>query len=126
MRFIKKGKLSPRFIGPYEILAKVGPVAYRFGLPPSLDGVYDVFHVSMLQKYVHDPNHVISQEPPELTADMSYKEQPEKILYSKVVNLCNRPIHYVKVKWCNHPEEEASWEAKVEMRTKYPSLGFLQ
>ncbi|XP_043687589.1 uncharacterized protein LOC122638805 [Telopea speciosissima] len=68
-------------------------LAYRLALPPSLDGVYDVFHVSMLQKYVHDPSNVLSQEPPKLAADMSYKEVPEKILDSKVVNLCNRPIH---------------------------------
>ncbi|XP_043710304.1 uncharacterized protein LOC122659236 [Telopea speciosissima] len=126
MRFNKKGKLSQRYIGPYEILAKIGSVAYWLALPSSLDGVHDVFHVSMLRKYVHDPSHVLSQEPPELAADMSYKEQPEKILDSKVVNLRNRPINYVKVKWCNHTEEEASWEAEVEMRAKYPSLGFLQ
>ncbi|XP_043699942.1 uncharacterized protein LOC122650606 [Telopea speciosissima] len=120
MRFSKKGKLSPRFIEPYEILTKVGPVAYRLALPPSLDGMHDVFHVSMLLKYMHDPSHVLSQEPPELAVNMSYKEQPEKILDSKVVNLRNRPIHYVKVNWCNHPEEEAYWEANVEMRAKYP------
>ncbi|XP_043725613.1 uncharacterized protein LOC122672181 [Telopea speciosissima] len=126
MRFSKKGKLSPMYIGPYEILAKVGPVAYWLALPPSLDGVHDAFHISMLRKYVHDPSHILSQEPPELAADMSYKEQPEKILDSKVVNLRNQPIHYVKVKWCNHLEEEASWEAEVEMRAKYPFLGFLQ
>ncbi|XP_043692930.1 uncharacterized protein LOC122643370 [Telopea speciosissima] len=126
MRFSKKGKLSPRYIGPYEILVKVGLMAYRLALPPSLDGVHNVFHVSMLQKYVHDPSHILSQEPPKLAADMSYKEQPEKILDSKVVNLRNRPILYVKVKWCNHTEEEASWEVEVEMRAEYPSLGFLQ
>ncbi|XP_043717622.1 uncharacterized protein LOC122665533 [Telopea speciosissima] len=126
MRFSKKGKLSSRFIGPYEILVTVGPVAYRLVIPPSLDGMHDIFHVSMLWKYVYDPSRVLSQEPPELAADMSYKEQPKKILDSKVVNLCNRPIHYVKVKWCNHPEEEASWEAEMEMRAKYPSFGFLQ
>ncbi|XP_043700025.1 uncharacterized protein LOC122650697 [Telopea speciosissima] len=115
MRFSKKGKLSPRYIGPYEILAKVGQVAYRSALPPSLDGVHNVFHISMLWKYVHDPSHILSQELPELAADMSYKEQPEKILDSKVVNLRNQPIHYVKVKLCNHTKEEASWEVEVEM-----------
>ncbi|XP_043693008.1 uncharacterized protein LOC122643455 [Telopea speciosissima] len=126
MQFSKKGKLSPRFIGPYEILTKIGSLTYRLALPPSLDGVHDVFHVSMLRKYVHDPSHVLSQEPLELAADMSYKEQPKKILDSKIVHLQNRPIHYVKVKWCNNLEEEASWEAEVEMWEKYPSLGYLQ
>ncbi|XP_043717505.1 uncharacterized protein LOC122665421 [Telopea speciosissima] len=126
MRFSKQGKLSPKFIRPYEILAKIGQVAYRLALPPSLDGVHDIFHVSMLRKYVHNLSHVLSQEPLELAVDMLYKEQPEKILDGKVVNLCNRPIHNVKVQWYNHSEEEASWEAKVEMRSKYPSHGFLQ
>ncbi|XP_043710357.1 uncharacterized protein LOC122659292 [Telopea speciosissima] len=126
MRFSNKGNLSLRYIGPYEILVKIGPIAYRLALPPSLDGMYNVFHVSMLLKYVHDPNHILSQEPPELARDMSYKEQPEKILDSKVVNFRNRPIHYVKVKWCNHTEEEPSWEAEVEMQAKYPSFRFLQ
>ncbi|XP_043697886.1 uncharacterized protein LOC122648723 [Telopea speciosissima] len=126
MHFSKKGKLSPRFIGPFEILTRIGLVVYRLELPPSLDGVHNTFHVSMLQKYVHDPSHVLSQEPPELAADISYKEQPQKILDSNVVHLHNRPIHYVKVKWCNHPEEEASWETEVEMRAKYPFLVFLQ
>ncbi|XP_043705460.1 uncharacterized protein LOC122655320 [Telopea speciosissima] len=109
-----------------KILAKIKSVGYQLDLTPSLDGVHDVFHVSMLRMYVHDPSHVLSQEPHELIAIMSYKEQPEKILDSKIVNFCNRPIYYVKVKWCNHPEEEASWEVEVEMRAKYPSLGYLQ
>ncbi|XP_043693050.1 uncharacterized protein LOC122643497 [Telopea speciosissima] len=125
-RFSKKGKLSLRFIGPYESLTRIGPVAYQLELPPSLEGVHDVFHVSMLQKYVHDLDHVLSQEPPELAAKMSYKEQPEKILDSKIVHLRNWPIYYVKVKWYNHTEEEASWETEVETQAKYPSLFDLQ
>ena len=59
MRFGKKGKLSPRYIGPFEILERIGPVAYRLALPPSITGVHDVFHVSMLHKYVQDPSHII-------------------------------------------------------------------
>ena len=59
LRFGRKGKLSPRFIGPFEILERVGPVAYKLALPPSLSSVHDVFHVSMLRKYIPDPTHVI-------------------------------------------------------------------
>ncbi|XP_043714614.1 uncharacterized protein LOC122662972 [Telopea speciosissima] len=121
MQFSKKGKLSLRFIGPYKILVRIRPVAYRLALPPSLKGVHDVFHMPMLRKYVHDLSHVLSEEPLELITDMFYKEQLEKILDSKIVNLRNRPIHYVNVKWCNHLKEEASWEAEVEMRAKNPS-----
>ncbi|XP_043687575.1 uncharacterized protein LOC122638791 [Telopea speciosissima] len=122
MQFSKKGKLSPRFIGPYKILVRIGPVVYRLAFPPSLEGMHDVFRVSILWKYVHNLSLVLSQEPLELAANMSYKEQPKKIMDSKIVHLRNRPIYYVKVKWCNHTEEEASWEAEVEMWVKYPSL----
>jgi hypothetical protein len=63
MRFGIKGKLSPRFIGPFEVLDRVGKVAYRLALPPMLAGVHNIFHVSMLRKYVADCNHVVAYEP---------------------------------------------------------------
>ena len=59
VRFGKRGKLSPRFIGPFEILERVGTVAYRLALSPSMSGVHEVFHVSMLRKYTPDPTHVV-------------------------------------------------------------------
>ena len=62
-RFGKKGKLSPRYIGPYEILERIGPVAYRLALPPELLGIHDVFHVSMLRRYRSDPSHVLQYQP---------------------------------------------------------------
>ena len=62
LRFGRKGKLSPRFIGPYEIIEKVGPVAYRLALPPELEKIHDVFHVSMLRRYRSDPSHIISPD----------------------------------------------------------------
>ncbi|XP_060973968.1 uncharacterized protein LOC133039157 [Cannabis sativa] len=82
-RFGKKGKLSPRFIGPFEILEKIGQVAYRLALPPSLSAVHNVFHVSMLRKYVSDPMHILSYEMLELQPDLSYDEQPVQILDRK-------------------------------------------
>ena len=60
MRFGRKGKLSPRFIGPYEVIEKVGPMAYRFALPPELEKIHNFFHVSMLRRYKSDPSHVVS------------------------------------------------------------------
>ena len=75
MRFRKKGKLSPRFINPYEIHEKVGNVTYRLALPPELSSVHNVFHVSMLRRYILDPSHVLSQEPLALDPYLSYEER---------------------------------------------------
>ncbi|ROV57116.1 hypothetical protein EGO58_12620, partial [Limosilactobacillus reuteri] len=72
--FHRKGKLSPRYIAPFEILTRVGSVAYMLALPPSLGNVHNVFHVSMLKRYVHDPSHVLPVEPEYLEADMTYTE----------------------------------------------------
>ncbi|KAL5582995.1 hypothetical protein UlMin_015437 [Ulmus minor] len=124
MRFGKKGKLSPRFIGPYEILERIGKTAYQLALPPSLSAVHNVFHVSMLKKYVHDPSHVLQQEPVEIDEKLSYEERPVEILDRKSKELRNKTIHLVKVLWRNHTVEEATWEREDEMRKKYPNFVF--
>ena len=121
-RFGKKGKLSPRFIGPFEILEKVGQVAYRLALPPSLSAVHNVFHVSMLRKYVFDPMHVLSYEALELQPDLSYDEQPVQILDKKEKVLRTKTISLVKVLWRNSKVEEATWELESDMRTQHPEL----
>ncbi|KAG8488859.1 hypothetical protein CXB51_016742 [Gossypium anomalum] len=90
LRFGQKGKLSPRFIGPYEVIEKVGPVAYRLALPPELEKIHDVFHVSMLRRYRSDPSHVVSPTEIELQLDMTYEEEPIKILARKVKQLRNK------------------------------------
>ncbi|KAM6542984.1 hypothetical protein CsatB_029777 [Cannabis sativa] len=121
-RFGKKGKLSPRFIGPFEILEKVGQVAYRLALPPALSGVHNVFHVSMLRKYVSDTTHILSYEDIELQTDLSYEEQPVQILDRKEKVLRNKTIPLVKVLWRNSKVEEATWELESQMRELYPEL----
>ena len=73
MRFGKNGKLSPRFIGPYKVIEKVDPVAYRLDLPPELENIHNVFHVSMLRRYRSDPLHVVSSETIELRSDLTYE-----------------------------------------------------
>ena len=116
MRFGKKGKLSPRFIGPYEVIEKVGPVAYRLALPPDLENTHDVFHVSMLRRYRSDPSHVVSLETIELRPDLTYEEEPVEIFAREVKELRNKKISLVKVLWRNHKTEEATWERQ------YPQL----
>jgi len=80
IRFGSRGKLTPRFIGPFEILERVGEVAYRLALPSSLDGVHEVFHVSQLRKYVRDDSHVLDHSELELRPNMTYTERPMAIL----------------------------------------------
>ncbi|KAA0035603.1 pol protein [Cucumis melo var. makuwa] len=84
LRFERRGKLSPRFVGPFEVLERIGLVAYRLALPPSLSTVHDVFHVSMLRKYVPDPSHVVDYEPLEIDENLSYTEQPVGVLAREV------------------------------------------
>ncbi|TYK06203.1 ty3-gypsy retrotransposon protein [Cucumis melo var. makuwa] len=122
LRFEKKGKLSPRFVGPFEILKRIGPIAYCLALLPSLSAVYDVFHVSMLRKYVTDPSHVVDYKPLEIDENLSYAEQPVEILVREVKMLRNRGIPLVKVLWRNHKVEEATWEREDDMRACYSEL----
>ena len=102
MRFGKKGKLSPRFIRPYEVIEKVGPMAYRLALPPDLEKIHNVFHVSMLRRYRLDPSHVVSSETIELRPNLTYEEQPVEILAWEVKEFQNKKIRLVKVLWRNH------------------------
>lgn len=76
MRFGKKGKLSPRYIGPYEVIDKVEMLAYRLALPPELAQIHNVFHVSVLRKYVPDSSHILQTEPVELQKDLTYVVEP--------------------------------------------------
>ena len=80
LRFGRRGKLRSIYIGPYEIIASVGPVAYRLNLPPELSKVHNVFHVSMFRKYIPDPSHVLRDQPVELKENLTYKEQPMQIV----------------------------------------------
>ncbi|KAJ0963175.1 hypothetical protein J5N97_028297 [Dioscorea zingiberensis] len=102
MRFGKRGKLSPRYVGPFEILERVGQVAYRLALPPDLAQVHNVFHVSMLRKCSTNPSQIIEYEPVELQQDLSYEERQVEILDYKEHQLRNRAIPLVKVRWNNN------------------------
>ena len=114
--------MSPRFIGLYEVIEKVGPVAYRLALPPDLEKIHNVFHVSMLRRYHSDPTHIVSSETIELRPDLTYEEEPVEILAHEVKELRNKKIPLVKVLWRNHKTEEATWESEETMRQQYPQL----
>ena len=97
-------------------------MAYRLALPPDLASVHNVFHVSMLKKYVSDKSHVLEQEPIEIQEDLSFEEKLVQILDYKIKTLRNKDIPLVKVLWRNQKTEEATWEREEEMRTSYPEL----
>ena len=111
MRFGKNGKLSPRFIRPYEVIEKVGLVAYRLALPPDLEKIYNVFLVSMLRRYRSNLSHVVSLETIELRPDLMYEKEPVEILAQEVKELRKKRIPLVKVLWRNHKMKEATWES---------------
>ena len=111
LRFGRKGKLSLRFIRLYEITERIGRIAYRLLLPPELEKIHDVFHVSMLRRYRTNPSHIISPSDIEIQFDMTYEEKPIRILAREVKELQNRKISLVKVLWHRHSVEEATWES---------------
>ena len=122
IRFGKQGNLSPRYIGPFEVLKRVGEVAYELALPPALSGVHPVFHVSMLKRYHGDGNYIIRWDSVLLDENLSYEEDPVAILDREVRKLRSREIASIKVEWKNRPIEESTWEKEADMQEKYPHL----
>ncbi|KAL6137810.1 hypothetical protein ACLB2K_063099 [Fragaria x ananassa] len=120
--FGKRGKLSPRYIGPYEIIERVGKVAYRLELPSELSKIHNVFHVSMLRKYIADPSHVLQEQPLSLKKELTYEDEPVQILDRNEQVLRNKTIPLVKVLWRNQQIEEATWELEEQMKQQYPYL----
>nr|GEV24303.1 reverse transcriptase domain-containing protein [Tanacetum cinerariifolium] len=119
-RFSIKGKLSPRFIGPFEIIDRVGEVSYHLALPPQLSHVHNVFHVSLLRGYKYHPLHVITYPLDQIRIDLSYVEEPEAILDRQDRVMRKKTIPFVKILWRSHPEREATWETEESIRTSYP------
>ena len=109
VRFGKRGKLSLRFIGPFEILKRVGTIVYRLALPSSMSGVHEVFHVSILRKYTPDPAHVVDW------GLVCILDSHDKVLRRKTVRL-------VRVLWWHYGVEESTWEREDTMRATYPFL----
>ncbi|CAN1752466.1 hypothetical protein LINPERHAP1_LOCUS4749 [Linum perenne] len=108
MRFGRKGKLAPRYIGPYEILAKSSLVSYVLELASELERIHSVFHVSRLKWYLVDPSHVMQPKEVDIEQDMTYEEKLVEIMDSEVRVLRNKQIPQIKVVWRNHESESAT------------------
>ena len=122
VRCDKRGKLSPRFIRPFEILERVGTVAYRLALPPSMTGVHEVFHVSMLRKDTSDLAHVVDWGQIEVDTDETFEEGPMCIVDSRDQVLRLKTVRLVRVLWQHYGVEESTWEREDMMRATYPFL----
>ncbi|WMV49435.1 hypothetical protein MTR67_042820 [Solanum verrucosum] len=122
MRFGKKGKLSPRYIGPYRICKRNGNVAYELELPQELAVVHPVFHISMLKKCIGDPSLIIPTEDIGIKDSLSYEEIPIQILDLQVRKLRTKEVASVKVLWRNQFVEESTWEVEEHMKKIYPHL----
>ncbi|KAM0005912.1 putative chromatin remodeling & transcriptional activation CHROMO-DOMAIN family [Helianthus debilis subsp. tardiflorus] len=125
IRFRKRGKLGPRYIGPFKILARVGKVAYRLELPPILDGIHDTFHVSQLRKCLADETAYVPLDDIEVDEKLNYVERPIAIKDSKVTHLRNKTIKQVLVQWQHRKGSDLTWELEDEMRKLYPIMLYL-
>ena len=116
VRFGKREKLLPRFIGPFEVLERIGTVAYWLALPPNMIGVHEVFHVSMLRKYTPDPAHVVDWGQIEVDTNGIFEEGPVCILDSRDQVLRRKTVRLVRVLWRHYGVEEYTWEREDAMQ----------
>ncbi|GJU19420.1 putative reverse transcriptase domain-containing protein [Tanacetum coccineum] len=122
VRFGEKGKLAPRFVGLFEIIEKVGPVAYQLDFPEELNGVYDTFHVSNLKKCLADPTLKVPLDEIRVDAKLNFVEEPVEILEREFKKLKRSRIAIVKVRWNSKRGPEFTWEREDQMKLKYPHL----
>ena len=122
VRFGKRGKLALRYIRPLEILERAGIVSYRLALPPSLSGVHEVSHVSILWKYTPDPAHVVDWEGIVVDTNGTFEEGLVCNIDSRDQVLRRKTVWLVKVLWQHRGVEEATWEREDTIRATYPFL----
>ncbi|GJR49639.1 putative reverse transcriptase domain-containing protein [Tanacetum coccineum] len=122
VRFGKKGKLAPRYVGSFEIVECVGPVAYRLKLPQELSCIHDTFHVSNLKKCLAEPDVQVPLEEIEIDENLRFVEEPIEIVERDVKKLKRRRIPLVKVRWNSRQGAEYTWEREDQFQKKYPHL----
>ncbi|GKD00764.1 hypothetical protein Tco_1171038 [Tanacetum coccineum] len=120
VRFRKKGKLAPRYVGPFEILERIGLVAYRLRLLEELSSVHDTFHVSNLKKCLADANLHVPLDEIKVDKTLCFVEEPVEIMDREIRKFKCRKVVLVKVRWNSKRGPEFTWEHEDQMRIKYP------
>nr|GFA60370.1 putative reverse transcriptase domain-containing protein [Tanacetum cinerariifolium] len=122
VHFGKRGKLNPRYIGPFKVLAKVGTVAYRLELPEQLSRVHSTFYVSNLKKCLSDEPLAISLDEVHIDDKLRVVKEPVEVMDRKVKRLKQSRISIIKVRWNSRRGPEFTWERENQFRKKYPQL----
>ena len=122
IRFGKRGKLNPRYVGPFKILERIGPVAYKLELPEELSRLHNTFHVSNLKKCLSDETLVIPLKEIRVDDKLNFIEEPVEIMDREVKRLKQSRIPIVKVRWNSRRGPEFTWEREDQIRARYPHL----
>ncbi|GJV33416.1 putative reverse transcriptase domain-containing protein [Tanacetum coccineum] len=122
IHFGKKGKLVPRYVGPFKIFERIGPVAYRLRLPEELSSVHDTFHMSKFKKCLVDASLDVPLDEIKIDKTLHFVEEPVEIMDREVRSLKCSKISLVKVRWNSKCGLELTWECEDHMKFKYPQL----
>jgi hypothetical protein len=117
-----KEKLAPQYVGPFEILAQCGSVAYKVKLPEHLSGIHNVFHVSQLKKCLQVLDKVVEASDVNIEPDLTYSEHPVKIVDQQERVTRRKTIKFYKVQWNKHSEDEATWESEEFLNSQFPKF----
>ena len=124
VRFGSKGKLAPRFVGPFPVVERIGKLAYRLELPEKMPSMHNVFHVSFLRKFLHDSNVVVSPEQYEdleVETAVAKPRRPLRVVGNDTKQLRRKTVKLVKVQW-SEDGDDCTWETEESMRATHPEL----